>query len=53
MQRSTIYNAAGILVHKQIISNLQQVNVQQLSAGMYYLNIQQGGKQFALKMSKL
>jgi hypothetical protein len=48
-----IYNAAGVLVHKQIINNFQPVNVQQLSAGMYYLNIQQGGKQFGLKMSKL
>jgi hypothetical protein len=48
-----IYNAAGVLLHKQIINNLQPVNAQQLPAGMYYLNIQQGDKQFRLKMSKL
>jgi hypothetical protein len=47
-----IYNAAGILVHKQTINNMQQVHVQQLSAGIYYLNIQQGNKQFSLKMVK-
>ncbi|WP_081169094.1 T9SS type A sorting domain-containing protein [Niastella populi] len=49
----TIYNAAGILVHKQIVRHLQPVNVQQLAAGMYYVNIQQGSKHFGLKMSKL
>jgi hypothetical protein len=47
-----IYNAAGVQVHKQIINNMQQVNAQQLSAGVYYLSIQQGGKQFSLKMVK-
>jgi hypothetical protein len=47
-----IYNVTGILVHKQIINNMQQVNVQQLAAGVYYLNIQQGNKQFSLKMVK-
>lgn len=47
-----IYNAAGILVRKQTINNMQLVNVQQLSAGVYYLNIQQGNKQLSLKMVK-
>jgi hypothetical protein len=47
-----IYNGAGVIVHKQTINNMQQVNVQQLSAGVYYLSIQQGSKQFNLKMVK-
>lgn len=47
-----IYSAAGILMHKQTINNMQQVNVQQLSAGVYYLNIQQSNKRFSVKMVK-
>ena len=47
-----IYNAAGILVHKQAISNGQSVNAQQLTAGMYYLQVQQGGHQYRIKMIK-
>jgi hypothetical protein len=47
-----IYNAAGILMHKQTINNMQQVNAQQLSAGVYYLKIEQGNKQFSIKMVK-
>jgi hypothetical protein len=47
-----IYNAAGMLMNKQTINNMQQVNVQQLSAGVYYLHIQQGNKKFSLKMVK-
>ncbi|HEY1201350.1 MAG TPA: T9SS type A sorting domain-containing protein, partial [Niastella sp.] len=47
-----IYNAAGIMVHKQNINHMQQINVQQLAAGVYYLNIQQGSKQYSLKMVK-
>ena len=47
-----IYNAAGILVHRQTISNWQPVNVQQLTAGMYYLQIQQANKLYSLKMAK-
>jgi hypothetical protein len=47
-----MYNAAGVLVHKQTISNGQTVNAQQLPAGMYYLQVQQGGRQHQLKMIK-
>jgi hypothetical protein len=48
----SIYNAAGIMVHKQTINNMQQVYVQQLLAGVYYLKIQQGSKQYSIKMVK-
>jgi hypothetical protein len=47
-----IYNSAGILVHRQTVNNMQQVNVQQLSTGLYYLNIQQGSNKYSLKMVK-
>lgn len=47
-----IFNAAGIVVHKQTISNGQTVNAQQLAAGMYYLQLQQSGRQYQLKMIK-
>lgn len=47
-----IYNAAGIMVNKQNINHMQQINVQQLTAGVYYLHIQQGSKQYSLKMVK-
>jgi hypothetical protein len=47
-----IYNAAGILVLRQTISNWQPVNVQQLTAGMYYLQVQQGNQLYSLKMTK-
>lgn len=48
----SIFNAAGVIVHKQTINNMQQVNVQQLSAGVYYLSIQQGNNKYSLKMVK-
>lgn len=48
----TIYNGAGVLVHKQLISNMQSINVQQLATGMYYVQVKQGDKQFSLKMVK-
>ncbi|OQP62041.1 hypothetical protein A3860_29235 [Niastella vici] len=47
-----IYNAAGIQVHKQTISNGQTVNAQSLTAGMYYLQVQQGSRQYRIKMVK-
>jgi hypothetical protein len=47
-----IYNAAGILMHKQTINNGQTVSAQQLPAGMYYLQLQQGARQYRLKMIK-
>jgi hypothetical protein len=47
-----MYNAAGILVLRQNISNWQSVNVQQLAAGTYYLQVQQGDKVYRLKMIK-
>lgn len=48
----TIYNAAGVLMFRLIISNMQAVNVQQLPAGMYYLQVKQGERLFNLKMIK-
>ncbi|MBO9201536.1 MULTISPECIES: T9SS type A sorting domain-containing protein [Niastella] len=48
----TIYNASGILMHRQVISNWQSVNVQQLSTGTYYLQVQQNNKMYNLKMVK-
>jgi hypothetical protein len=47
-----MYNAAGILVLRQVISSWQQINVQQLTAGAYYLQVQQGDKVYRLKMIK-
>ncbi|WP_207515463.1 T9SS type A sorting domain-containing protein [Longitalea luteola] len=47
-----IYNGAGVLMHKQIISNRQSVNVQQLPAGLYYVQVKHGDKRYNLKMVK-
>jgi hypothetical protein len=54
MQNATlmIYNAAGVMVQRQIIGNIQTVNVQHLPAGFYHVTIQQGDKRYALKMIK-
>lgn len=49
----TIYNAAGIPVQRETITNWQPVNVQRLTAGSYYLQIRQGNKLYSLAMTKL
>jgi hypothetical protein len=48
----SMYNASGVLVHRQTIRNGQPVTVQQLPAGMYYVQVKQGGRQYQLKMIK-
>jgi hypothetical protein len=54
MQNATlmIYNAAGVMVQRQIIGATQTVNVQHLPAGLYYVTLQQGEVRYALKMIK-
>jgi hypothetical protein len=47
-----IYNAAGVMVQRQIIGATQTVNVQHLPAGLYYVTLQQGEVRYALKMIK-
>lgn len=54
MQTATLlmHNAAGVLVLRQTVKNAEPVNVQQLSAGMYYITVQHNEKRYTLKMIK-